>query len=181
MNWLTCHKCLLQLAETGKTLTPSQISAWDAVLNAVQMWEKQINLWGNPGVGKTFLMHSLHHYAELVYFSDLSLYDAQVSQDSVVAIDNAPSIRQEARRIYDKIRWGDKDYTGPTNVILITREPIDDAVRRVELTLTYADRTHIEQLIQQQFGEYDIETPSQYDLQRSGLWWYVKTLSQRTE
>ena len=181
MNWLTCHKCLLQLAETGKTLTPSQTSAWDAVLNAVQMWEKQINLWGNPGVGKTFLMHSLHHYAELVYFSDLSRYDAQVSQDSVVAIDNAPSIRQEARRLYDKIRWGDKDYTGPANVILITRQPIDDAVRRIELTLTDIDSAHIEQFIRQKFAESDLEPIDPYVKQRSGLWQYLKNLAQRIE
>ena len=181
MNWLTCHKCLLQLAETGKTLTPSQTSAWDAVLNAVQMWEKQINLWGNPGVGKTFLMHSLHHYAELVYFSDLSRYDAQVSQDSVVAIDNAPSIRQEARRLYDKIRWGDKDYTGPVNVILITRQPIDDDIRNIELTLTDTDIVHIENIVQQQFGKSDFETINQYTQQRSGLWQYLKNLAQRIE
>ena len=181
MKWLTCHKQLLQLAETEETLTPSQISARHAILNAVQMWEKQINLWGNPGVGKTFLVHSLHHCAELVYFSDPSRYDAQVSHDSVVAIDNAPSIRQKARRLYDKIRWGDKDYTGPANVILITRQPIDDAVRRIELTLTDADSAHIEHLIRQKFAESDLEPIDPYARQRSGLWQYLKNLAQRIE
>ena len=179
MKWLTCHEQLLQLAETEKTLTPSQTSARDAILNAVQMWEKQINLWGDPGVGKTFLVHSLHHCAELVYFSDPSRYDAQVSCDSVVALDNVPSTRQETRQLYDKIRWGDKDYTGPANVILITREPIDDAVRRIELTLTNTDRAHIKKLMHQQFGEYDFETISQYAQQRSGLWQYLKNFTQR--
>ena len=179
MKWLTWHEQLLQLAQTEETLTPSQTSARNAILNAIQMWEKQINLWGNPGVGKTFLGHSLHHCAELVYFSDPSRYDAQVSQDSVIAIDNAPSIRQEARRLYDKIRWGDKDYTGPANVILITREPIDDAVRQIELMLTDTDSAYIEQLIQQQFGESDFESVDPYTKQRSGLWQYLKNLTQR--
>lgn len=176
MKWLTWHEQLLQLAETGRTLTPSQTSARNAILNAIQTWEKQINLWGNPGVGKTFLVHSLHHCADLLYFPNPSCYDAQVSRDSVVAIDNAPHTRQEARRLYDRIRWGQKDYTGPRNVILITREPIDDAVRRIELTLTDTDIVHIENVIRQQFGESDFEDFNQYDRQRSGLWWYVKNL-----
>ena len=181
MNWLACHKQLLQLAETEETLTPSQLSARDTILNAVKMWEKRINLWGNPGVGKTFLAHYLHHRADLVYFSDQARYDAKVSHDSVVAIDNAPHTRQEARRLYDRIRWGEKAYTGPVNVILITREPIDDAVHRIELTLTDADIAHMENLMQQQFGECEFEPISQYAQQRSGLWQYVKTLAQRAK
>ena len=181
MDWLTIHKCLSQLASTTETLTPSQISGRDVILNAVQTWEHYINLHGSPGVGKTFLMHYLYYRADFLYFLDPTHFDTSVSKEVTVAIDNAPSTRQEARRLYDKIRWGDRDYTGPRNVILITREPIDDAVRRIELTLTDADRTHIEQLIRQQFGEYDFETCSQYTQQRSGLWQYVKTLSKRIE
>jgi hypothetical protein len=179
MNWLTYHKQFLRLAETTETLTPSQISVQDAVLNAVGGWERCINLCGKPGTGKTFLMHYLHHRADLVYFSDQARYDARVSGDSVVAIDNVPHTRQESRRLYDKIHWGEKDYTGPVNVILITRQPIDDAVHRIELTLTDADITHIENIMHQQFGEYDFESISQYAQQRSGLWRYIKTLAQR--
>lgn len=176
MNWLTCHKRLLQLAETRKTLTTSQIIARDCLLKAVGMWEKHINLWGKPGTGKTFLTHSLHHRADILYFSNPSCYDAKVSRDSVVAIDNAPHTRQEARRLYDRIRWGQKDYTGPRNVILITRQPIDDDIRKIELTLTDIDIAHIENIIRQQFGESDFEDFSEYAQQRSGLWWYVKNL-----
>lgn len=181
MNWLTYHKHLLQLAETGGTLTPSQTAAQDAIRNAIQMWEKDINLWGNPGVGKTFLVHSLHHCAALIYFSDQTRYDAKVSRDSIVAIDNAPHTRQEARRLYHEIRWGEKDYTGPANVIFITRQPIDDAVHRIELTLTDTDVAHIENLMQGQFGECDFEPISPYARQRAGLWWHVKTLAHRAE
>ena len=178
MNWLAFHKQLLQLAEIDETLTPSQALIRDAILDAV-MWEKCINLWGEPGAGKTFLVHSLHHRAELVYFSDPSRYDARISRDSVVAIDNAPHTRQEARGLYDRIRWGEENYTGPANVILITRQPIDDALHQIGLTLTDADITHIENIIQQQFGESDFGTTAQYAQQRSGLWWYVKNLAHR--
>ena len=179
MNWLTYHKQLLQLAEIGETLTPSQVSARDAVMNAVNMWEKRINLWGTAGVGKTFLVHALHHRADLVYFLDQTQYDARVFRDSVIAIDNAPHTRQESRRLYDEIRWGEKDYTGPLTVVLITREPIDDAVYRIELRLTDTDVAHIESLMRQQFGESDFEPVGQYAQQRSGLWRYVKTLAQK--
>jgi hypothetical protein len=181
MNWLTCHKQLLQLAETREILTTSQIISRDSLLNAVEMWEKHINLWGNPGTGKTFLTHFLHHRADLLYFPNASRYDATVSRDSVIAIDNAPHTRQEARGLYDRIRWGQKDYTGPRSVILITRQPIDDDIRKIELTLTDADIAHIENIIRQQFVEYDFETVSQYAQQCSGLWGYVKTLTQRAK
>ena len=176
MNWLTYHKRLLKLAETMETRMPSQISVQDALLRAIQTWEPYINLYGSPGTGKTFVAHVLHHCTALVYFSAPTHYDASVSRESAVVIDNAPPARQEARRLYDRIRWGQKDYTGPRNVILITREPIDDAVRRIELTLTDTDIVHIENIIRQQFGESDFEAFSQYDRQRSGLWWYVKNL-----
>lgn len=181
MNWLTCHKQLLELAETGETLTPSQASAKEAILDAVNVQEKFINLWGTPGVGKIFLAHFLHHRADLVYFSDQICYDAKVTRDSVVVIDNAPYTRQEGRQLYDRIRWGQTDYTGPRNVVLITRQPIDDDIRKIELTLTDTDIAHIENIIHQQFGESDFEIFSQYAQQRSGLWWYVKNLAQRTK
>lgn len=160
---------------------PSQVSVQDALLRAIQTWEPYINLYGSPGTGKTFVAHVLHHRTALVYFSDPTHYDASVSRESAVVIDNAPPARQEARRLYDRIRWGQKDYTGPRNVILITRQPIDDAVRRIELTLTDTDIVHIENIIRQQFGESNFETISQYDQQRSGLWWYLKTLAQKAE
>ena len=181
MNWLTYHKNLLQLAKTIGTLTPSQITARDTVLNAVKVWENRINLWGAPGTGKTFLAHYLHHQVGFAYFSDPTRCDAQLPQDSVVVIDSAPYTRQEARRLYDRIRWGKRDYTGPMNVILITRKPINDAVCQIELPLTDADITCIEQLVRQQFGKCNFESISQYAQQRSGLWWYVKTLAQRRD
>ena len=181
MNWLTYHKQLLKLAETMETLMPSQIFARNGLLRAIQTWEPYINLYGPPGVGKTFIVHCLHHRTDLLYFSYPTCYKASVSKEPTVAIDNAPHTRQEARRLYDRIRWGQKDYTGPRNIILITREPIDDAVRRIKLTLTDTDIVHIENIIQQQFGESDFETVSQYERQRSGLWCYLKTLAQKAE
>jgi len=178
MNWFTCHKQLSQLAETDETLTPSQVTARDALLDKIHTGEPYINLYGHPSSGKTFLAHYLHHRADVLYFSHPDRYDEQVSQDSIVAIDNATHTRPRARGLYDKIRWRQKAYTG-RKVILITRQPIDDDVRKIELTLTDTDIVHIENIIRQQFGESDFETISQYDQQRSGLWWYLKTLAQK--
>lgn len=175
MNWLTCHKRLSCLSATDETLTPSQLSARDTLLDTIHAQETRINLWGDTGTGKTFLAHYLHHRADVIYFSYQHHYDRQVSQHSVVTIDNAPHIRHQARGLYDNIRWGEKNYTGP-KVILITRKPVEDAIRHIPLELTDADIVHIENIIHQQFGESDFEDFSEYDRQRSGLWWYVKTL-----
>jgi hypothetical protein len=181
MNWLAHHRHLLRLAETGETLTPSQASARDAILKAIRRREGNINLWGNPGGGKTFLVHYLHHRADLVYFSSPTCYDRQVSSDSVVAIDNVPHTRQEARRLYDDIRWTGKDYSAVANVILITRQPIEDAVYRIALTLTNADIACMDRLLQQQFGDFALEEGNPYVQQRSSLWRSVKALAQREE
>ena len=181
MNWLTYHKQLLKLAETMETLMPSQISARNVLLRAIQTWEPYINLYGPPGVGKTFIVHFLHHCTDLLYFSDPTCYNVSVFKEFAVAIDNAPYTRQEARQLYNNIRWGENNYTGSRNVILITRQPIDDAVYQIEMTLTNEDITHIECIIRQQFGESDFETVSQYAQQCSGLWGYVKTLTQRAK
>ena len=181
MNWLTYHKHLLRLAETGETLTPSQASAQDAILEAIRRQEGNINLWGNPGVGKTFLVHYLHHRANLVYFSSPTRYGRQVSSDSVVAIDNAPHVWQEVRRLYDDIRWTGKDYSAVANIILITRQPIEDAVYRIALTLTDADIACMDRLLQQQFGDFALEEGNLYTQQRSGLWRHIKALAQREE
>lgn len=181
MNWLTYHKHLLRLSEKGETLTPSQSSARDAILNAIRRREGNINLWGNPGVGKTFLAHYLHHRADLIYFSSPNSYDRQVSSDSVIAIDNAPHTRQEARRLYDSLRWTGRDYNAVTNVILITRQPIEDAVYQIELRLTESDITHLDMLLQEQFGEFEREEPNPYMQQRSGLWYHIKALTQKKE
>ena len=179
MNWLAYHRHLLRLSETGETLTPSQVSAQDAVLNAIERREMNINLWGNPGVGKTFLVHYLHHRADLVYFSSPTCYDRQVSSNSVIAIDNAPHTRQAARRLHDDIRWTGKDYSAVANVILITRQPIEDAVYQIALTLTDADIACMDRLLQQQFDNFALEEGSPYLQESSGLWRYVKALAQR--
>ena len=181
MDWLAYHRYLLRLAEIGETLTPSQVSAQDALLKAIRGREMNINLWGNPGVGKTFLSHYLHHRADLIYFSSPICYDRQASSNSVVAIDNAPHTRQEARHLYDDIRWTGKDYSAVTNVILITQQPIEDAVYPIALTLTNADIAYMDMLLQQQFGKFALEPSNPYVQQRSGLWRHVKALAQREE
>ena len=181
MNWLAYHKHLSLLAEATETLTPSQASTQDTILKAVRRREGNINLWGNPGVGKTFLAHYLHHRADLVYFSSPTCYDRQVSSNSVIAIDNAPHTRQAARRLYDDIRWTGKDYSAVANVILITRQPIEDAVHRIALTLTNTDITYMNKLLLQQFGDFALEEGNLYLQQSSGLWGHVKALAQREQ
>ncbi len=183
MNWVSYHKQLLQLSENAEPLTPSQTSAKTAIISAIQGAAGHINLWGNPGVGKTFLAHYLHYRADVLYFSSHACYDRKASSDSTVAIDNGPYTLQESRLIYDNIRWSvtTNNYSAVANVILITREPILDVIARIELTLTDADIAHMETIVQQQFGDVDIPPVSPDARQNSGLWLYVKNLTQKSE
>ena len=178
MKWLTIHNHLSQCAETEETLTPSQVSARDAIRDAIRRQEGHMNLWGSPGVGKTFLAHYLHHRADLLYFPSPERYDRKVAPGSTVVIDNAPHHRQAARSLYDKIRWSGKDYSAVANVMLITRKPIEDAVHRMALAFTEEDVTHMEVLMQQRFGVCDSGQVTPYAQHRSGLWLQVKALAQ---
>ena len=159
-------------------MTPSQVSARDAICNAIRRQEGQMNLWGSLGVGKTFLAHYLHHRADLLYFPSPERYDGKVAPGSTVVIDSASHHRQDARRLYDNIRWSGKDYGAVANVMLITRKPIEDAVHRIALALTEEDVTHVEALMQQRFGVCDFGQVTPYAQHRSGLWLQVKTLAQ---
>ena len=41
-------------------------------------------------------------------------------------------------------RWTGKDYSAAANVILITRQPIEDAVHQIALTLTDTDIAYMD-------------------------------------
>ncbi len=175
MLWQSYHRKLLALAENATFLTDSQREAGQSLQQEIADYQQRINLWGGPGVGKTFLAHHLHHRAEGLYFSSaapLRCPSAEVSPGSVVIIDNAPHDRGSARLIFGEMLWA-----GASSVILVTRQPIDDAVRRIELGLTAQDLAQIEAVMRQQFGDFPAEALSDYERQRSGIWARVRALS----
>ena len=77
MHWQSHHRKLLALAETGETLTTSQQTVYEFLHQAIEDYQQRINLWGSPGVGKTFLAHYLHYCAEGLYFFLQKIVQAQ--------------------------------------------------------------------------------------------------------
>ncbi len=168
MLWQSYHRKLLALAETNETLTASQQAACQFLQREIRDYQQRINLWGAPGVGKTFLAHHLHHCADGLYFSSVETCShAEVSPNSVVIIDNAPHDRSAARSIFGDVLWA-----GASSVFLVTRQPIDDAVRRVELGLTTRELARIEDVIRGLFGHFPTNDLRAVD----GIWQRLKVL-----
>ncbi len=172
MLWQSYHRKLLALAETSETLTVSQQTVCQFLRQEIGDYQQRINLWGNPGVGKTFLVHHLHHCAEGLYFSSVeNRPSTEISPNSVVIIDNAPSDRSLTRSTF-----GDTLWAGASSVILVTRQPIDDAVRRIELALTDRDRAQIEDVMGRLFSHLPPDKVRDFERYRSGIWEQLKVL-----
>ena len=171
MRWQLYHRKLLALAETSETLTASQQAVCQFLQQEIRDYQQRINLWGAPGVGKTFLAHHLHHCAEGLYFSSIETYSrAEISPNSVVIIDNAPPDRSSARSIFGDVLWA-----GASAVILVTRQPVDDAVRTVELGLTTRELARIEDVMRRLFGQF----PAGDLREVNGIWQRLKTVAER--
>ena len=176
MLWQSYHRKLLALAETSETLTASQQAVCQFLRQEVGDYQQRINLWGTPGVGKTFLVHYLHHCTEGLYFSSAENFlSTEISPNSVVIIDNAPSDRSLARSIFGDVLWADV-----SSVILVTRQPIDDAVRRIELALTDRDMAQIEDVMRKLFAHLPIDKVCDFERHRSGVWEQLKVLVEHT-
>lgn len=176
MLWQSYHRKLLALAETSEALTASQQTVCQFLQQEIGDYQKRINLWGTPGVGKTFLAHYFHRCAEGLYFSSVENCPIrEISSNSVVIVDNAPSDRSLARSIF-----GDMIWAGASSVILVTRQPIDDAVRRIELALTDKDMVQIEGVMCKLFAHLPVDKVYDFERRRSGIWQRLKVLLEHT-
>ena len=174
MLWQSYHRKLLALAETSETLTASQQAVCQFLRQEIGDYQQRINLWGTPGVGKTFLAHYLHHGAEGLYFSSAeNCLTTEISPNSVVIVDNAPSDRSLARSTFGNMLWA-----GASSVILVTRQPIDDAVRRIELALTDRDMAQIEGVMRKLFAHLPLDKVCDFKHYRSGIWEQLKVLAE---
>ncbi len=174
MLWQSYHRKLLALAETSETLTTSQQEVCQFLRQEIGDYQQRINLWGLPGVGKTFLAHYFHHYADGLYFSSTeSSLITEVSPKSVVIIDNAPSDRSLARSIFGEMLWA-----SASSVILVTCQPIDDAVQRIELDLTDRDMAQVEGVMRKLFAYSPVDKVDNFERHRSGIWGQLKAMAE---
>ena len=174
MLWQSYHRKLLALAETSEILTTSQQAVCKFLRQEIGDYQQRINLWGSPGVGKTFLAHYLYHCADALYFfSAENCPITEITPDSVVIIDNAPHDRSSARSTFGEMLWA-----GASSVILVTRQPIDDAVRIVELGLTAQELAQIEDVMHRLFGHLPLNDLRDEERRRFGIWGRLKVLAE---
>lgn len=113
-------------------LTPSQQRAQNAILERLKFLD-EVNLWGRPGTGKTFLgwMLQRQRWADYVPVAE------QIGQAGLlrtIVVDNAGWKRREVRDILHLARR-----YGYNRVILITQEPVQEQMATVELLLNQED------------------------------------------
>lgn len=134
MRWAEVHAKLLSQSNNLQALTRSQVEAANAIVGALGAGIQYLNLWGDAGVGKTFLARYLTHYHHGVY---LSAYPNTLPASPLGTwgcVDNVPSVQVDARAIY-----GALIFRRATAVLLITQKPIRDSIFSVPLFLTTSD------------------------------------------
>jgi hypothetical protein len=113
-------------------LTPSQRAAYD-LLRARLDFLDEVNLWGQHGVGKTFIGWVLQAQELAVYAPRLKdVEPARLLR--VVVVDNSDWQRFAAREALHHCRS-----QGYDKIVLITTEPVQEHIAVVELRLTEED------------------------------------------
>lgn len=122
----------IRQAADSSWLTPSQQKAKAAILERLKFLD-EINLWGSPGTGKTFLGWILRKDRLVEYVATMEQMGPAGIFRTIV-IDNACWRRREVREILHSARQ-----SGYDRLILITPEPVQEQMATVELVLTQED------------------------------------------
>lgn len=149
----------LKLAASRELLAPSQRVAF-CQLEDLMKWSNRINLFGVCGSGKTFLAWVMSKELGILYLpgplrSKYSKYNSRV-----IAIDDAPSNRDEARALCSEA------LERASCVILLTRSAIEDHLLHVELRTSLEDLVFIRNTLMRLGGPFN--TVSEL---RPGLLW----------
>lgn len=137
MNWFVDVLNRIRQSAEPAWLTPSQRRAYEALLERLKFLD-EVNLWGGPGTGKTFLGWMFYKQRLTDYVSAVE-WLGQAGPLRAVVVDNAGWKRREVRDVLHLARQ-----SGYDRVVLITREPVQEQMATVELPLTPED---IEQAI----------------------------------
>ncbi len=159
VQWIQYQNALKKNA-SSQLLAPSQRKCYERILYHTR-YANRINLFGESGVGKTFLAWVLCKEIKAQYLPSPyeNFYNTQL-----LIIDDAPHDRETCRQLYDKA------LNFSRSVILITREPIDDHITRVHLSLSNEDFITVNRVI---YEVCDIAVPV-IDAKRGMLWNYFQ-------
>ncbi|MBC7343668.1 MAG: hypothetical protein H5U02_14690 [Clostridia bacterium] len=128
VDWIQLHNKVKGAANL-QLLNSSQRAAFFSIQEAVR-YANRINLYGESGAGKTFLGWVLAQELGALY---LPSPFSQAQKAELIVVDDAPSTRTESRVVYDYA------LEFASSVVLLTREPIDDQIIRLRLSLTSED------------------------------------------
>jgi hypothetical protein len=175
-RWLDVHTQLLARSHTAAALTPSQAAAADALLRAQRDSAQYLNLWGAPGLGKTFLARHLAHQHHALYLSapdrppTLPLHGRWVIVDNVPA--TRPDARPDARAVYGRLLW-----QGATTVVVVTQSPLAQGIIAVPIPLTAADCAVVRATLAGLLPACPLPDPS---ASPSSLWRFVRACAHPT-
>ena len=116
------------------TLTTSQATCLRQIEDRLG-YPGVVNLFGLHGVGKTFLGWFMEKSGGVAYVVHPSLVEKMIfSENSVVFVDNSEPNRIEFRRLL-----GILESRNLERIIVVTHDPVDDYVMRIELKLSEED------------------------------------------
>ena len=144
-----------------KWLTPSQLSVYDKVLSFLMPPFRVINVYGQEGVGKTFLGRILDKQGIAKYIT--SIGDVNDGEGTYVA-DNCDYRRGYVRNLRNLIHEKHLE-----RVIILTKYPAEDSIPRLELNLTSDDI----QVFKANLFRIDVKLPS---MQSDNLWHLLRSL-----
>ncbi|HHW40995.1 MAG TPA: hypothetical protein GXX19_07590 [Syntrophomonadaceae bacterium] len=136
VDWIRLHNKVKESA-TFQLLSPNQRAAFSFLQKAVR-YANRLNLYGESGVGKTFVGWVLARELGALYLPDPS---GKMEKAEIIVIDDAPFTRMQSRILYGEAL----EYAN--SVILLSREPINDHIVQVQLSLTAEDLAFVAETI----------------------------------
>lgn len=162
MKWTDAHQQLVQWSRSGDALTESQRITLAAIQEAIAAGVPYINLFGKPGVGKTFLAKHLAHTQQCVYLSGPTSQPSSTVAGRCVLIDNVGPGRHEVRSTCNAVLA-----QGARTAVVITQARVLDSFMVFELTLTPIDAVYVYDHIGGRRPGLSLQAQAHND---SGLW-----------
>ena len=129
MDYITLNNRIKELF-TEEWLTTSQKNIYTTILNKFKT-HKIINIFGEPGTGKTFLGWNIAKTMAASYTSNIE----ETGLQNIVVLDNWSHKKQEVRNLIPTMHL-----KGINKLILITEKEVKDDIIRLELLLTEDDK-----------------------------------------
>jgi hypothetical protein len=133
----------IKTACTLDWLAPSQSQAWEKIQHYLPLRDV-INLYGPPGIGKTFIAWLLIRQEPATYVPNLDALRTGINHISTIpVIDKFPARRNTYRTLLKYL-----NFCKQKQAIIITQTAIPDDCYRVSLVCTKRDIEHIYERLQ---------------------------------